>query len=82
MNDNMVNRAKSLAEMIGVSYEEALKLIRDFERALCNFDAGRSSLQLLADSINDIIQDDEEVKLEQPLWVKHQQKKHFKRGKS
>lgn len=82
MSNNMTNRAKIFAEMLGISYEEAMKMVKDFQLALCNFDSGASSIELLVDSISDIIQEDEEVRLEQPLWLKHQQNKHFKRGKS
>lgn len=81
MSNNMANRANDLAVMLGVSYGQALQMIKDFKLAVDSFDSGKSSIEFLADSISDIIQE-KEVDYVEPLWVVRQQDKHFKRGRN
>ena len=45
-----------------------------------SFNSGKTDYELLVDSISMVTQNDDPV-YEQPLWVKKQQNKTFKRGK-
>lgn len=77
---NQAELVKELALSLGVSTQEANDMINKFKLAIESFNSGKTDYELLVDSISMVTQNDDPV-CEQPLWVKKQQNKTFKRGK-
>lgn len=62
---------KEIATQAGISIEEAMK----------SFDEGKSSYELLVDSLSEYTTPKDDLLYQEPLWVVNQQNKTFKRGK-
>lgn len=72
---------KEIANQAGLSLEEVTNALDKFELAMKSFDEGRSSYELLVDNLSEIVQPEDDLVCEDPLWVKQQRNKTFKRGK-
>lgn len=77
---NQEELVEDLALLLGVSIQEADDMYNKFKLAVESFNSGKTNYELLVDSISMVTQNDDPV-CEQPLWVKKQQNKTFKRGK-
>lgn len=72
---------KEIAIQAGISVEEATLALDKFEEAMKSFDEGKSSYGLLVDNLSEVVRPEEDLYYEEPLWVRNQQNKTFKRGK-
>ena len=77
---NQAELVKELALTLGISTQEAHDMYNKFKLAVESFDSGKTSYELLVDRLSMVTQNDDPI-YEQPLWVKKQQSKTFKRGK-
>lgn len=59
---------KEIAIQAGISVEEATK-------------PDKNSYELLVDSLSEYVTPEDDLLYEEPLWVRNQQNKTFKRGK-
>ena len=71
---------EQIASDAGISLEEAEIALGKFKYAIEYFDEGRSSYELLVDRVSLYVPEDSDCHQE-PLWVRNQQQKTFKRGK-
>tara|TARA_R100000541_G_C1897352_1_gene84033 strand:- start:70090 stop:70332 length:243 start_codon:yes stop_codon:yes gene_type:complete len=72
---------EQIALQAGISVEEANFALEKFEEAMKSFDEGRSSYELLVDSLSEYTTPKDDLLYQEPLWVRDQQNKTFKRGK-
>ena len=63
--------------MIGQEIKEVLE---EYEKAIKSFDEGTSTYDLLVDRVSLYVPEDSNC-YQEPLWVRKQQQKTFKRGK-
>ncbi len=79
---NKAHLIKEIAVQANTTIEEATLAIDKFEAAMRSFDEGKSSYELLVDNLSMIVcQEDDTLIGQEPLWVRNQQNKTFKRGK-
>lgn len=69
---------KEIAIQVGISVEEATLALRKLEEAT---KPDKNSYELLVDSLSEYVTPEDDLLYEEPLWVRNQQNKTFKRGK-
>ncbi len=69
---------KEIAIQVGISVEEATFALRKLEEAT---KPDKNSYELLVESLSEYVTPEDDLLYEEPLWVRNQQNKTFKRGK-
>ncbi len=75
---NKVHLIKEIAIQAVISVEEATLALRELEEVT---KPDKNSYELLVDSLSEYVTPEDDLLYEEPLWVRNQQNKTFKRGK-